>query len=71
MKDYGLRVLVSVFLLAQASLAQSTFGSISGTVKDSSGALVPSATVEAINVGTGSVRHAVTGSAGVFNIPSP
>lgn len=56
------------FLWANAGLAQSTFGSITGTVKDASGALVPSADVEVTNLGTGAVRHVTTGSVGVFNV---
>jgi len=63
-------IVVSVLLVGEAGFAQSTFGSITGTVKDPSGALVPSANVEVTNQGTGAVRHAATGSAGVFNVPS-
>ncbi len=56
------------FLAASASLAQSTFGSFTGTVKDPSGALVPDATVEVSNEGTGVVRKVTTSAAGVFNV---
>jgi hypothetical protein len=43
-----------LFLLSPAcTVAQSTFGSIVGTVKDSSGALVPGASVRLTNSGTG------------------
>ncbi|MGH9328228.1 MAG: carboxypeptidase regulatory-like domain-containing protein [Terriglobia bacterium] len=60
-----------VFLsLALTAKAQSTFGSITGTVKDPSGAIVPNATVRVTNEGTGAVREVTTGSTGVFNVPS-
>jgi hypothetical protein len=58
------------FLIASASLAQSTFGSFTGAVKDPSGALVPGASVEVSNEGTGATRKVTTSSAGVFNVPN-
>jgi hypothetical protein len=58
------------FLFASASLAQSTFGSFTGSVKDPSGALVAAASVEVINEGTGATRKVTTSSAGVFNVPN-
>src|SRR2546421_5740802 len=58
------------FLFASASLAQSTFGSFVGTVKDPSGAVVPGASVEVSNEGTGATHKATTSSAGVFNVPN-
>src|SRR5215471_8584606 len=58
------------FLTASASLAQSTFGSFTGTVKDPSGAVVPGAAVEVSNEGTGVARKVTTSSAGVFNVPN-
>ncbi|MGH9325651.1 MAG: carboxypeptidase regulatory-like domain-containing protein [Terriglobia bacterium] len=51
------------------SKAQSTFGSITGTVTDPSGAVVPNAQVLVTNEGTGAVRTVNTSSAGVFNVP--
>src|SRR5579871_3949730 len=56
--------------LPLAGFAQSTSGSITGTVSDQTGALVPTAKVQVINEDTGSVRSTVTTSAGVFNVPS-
>ena len=52
------------FLFASASVAQSTFGSFTGTVKDPSGAVVPAASVEVSNEGTGATRKVTTSSAG-------
>ena len=45
-------------------------GSISGTVKDASGAVVPGATVAAVNMGTGFRQTAVTDDKGSYSFPS-
>src|SRR5215467_3364216 len=58
------------FLLGFCAFAQSTFGSFTGTVTDPSGAVVPAATVEVINEGTGATRAVTTSSAGIFNVPN-
>src|SRR5580698_7267744 len=47
-----LRLLVCTCLLALAAHAQQVLGSITGTVLDSSGAVVPDATVKATNIAT-------------------
>lgn len=52
-----------------AALAQSTTGSISGSVVDDSGAVIPGATVTATNRGTGMVRTTGSGSGGDFTLP--
>src|SRR5215472_4180746 len=52
------------------AFGQSTFGSFTGMVKDPTGALVPAATVEVTNEGTGTSRQVTTNSAGVFNVPN-
>jgi hypothetical protein len=57
-------------LFISTASAQSTFGSITGSVKDPSGSFVPGADVEVINEGTGVTRRVVTSSAGVFNVPN-
>jgi hypothetical protein len=55
--------------LEQRAHAQSTFGSVLGTVKDSSGKLVSGATVTLINTGTSARRAFTTNASGdyVFN----
>ncbi len=60
----------SALLLAGASttLAQTTTGSITGTVTDPSGAVVPSASVTAINTATGVRTPAVSDAAGSFTV---
>ncbi len=45
-------------------------GSISGTVKDPSGAVVPKATVTATNTDTGVRQVVTTNDAGVYSFPS-
>jgi hypothetical protein len=49
--------------------AQSGQAQIAGTIKDSSGAVIPGATVTAINERTGSMRMAPTNERGSFVIP--
>src|SRR5581483_4741128 len=61
---------IACLWLAPLGFAQSTFGSITGTVKDPAGALVPAADVEVVNEGTGATRRVTTSSAGVFNVPN-
>ncbi len=69
-----LRYLITVacigVLFASLSLAQSTFGSITGVVTDPSGGVTPGAEVTVTNAGTGAVRKVTTGSTGVFNVPN-
>lgn len=50
---------------AQAQLGT---GSIGGTIEDTSGAVLPGATVTVTNMGTGLVRTAITNEAGQFNV---
>jgi hypothetical protein len=64
------RGLVAAVMLSLSGLAFSQgFGTIVGTVTDPSGALVASAKVTAVEVGTGASREAVTNAAGGFVIP--
>ncbi len=55
-------VLTSSVFGGISAFAQSTFGSIIGTVKDQSGSVVPGATVTLVNQGT-SATHTATSSA--------
>ena len=57
------------FLVAGAAVAQVTTGTILGTVRDSSGAVIPGTTVRVKNVETGAVRTAATDSAGRYTAP--
>ena len=53
----------------QRAGAQTVRGSLTGTVQDTSGAVIPNATVEAKNQATGDVSNTVTTSAGTFRFP--
>src|SRR5258708_16409551 len=57
-------------LLIPAGLAQSTFGSITGVVRDPSGAVVPAADVLVTNEGTALTRRATSTSSGLFSVPN-
>ncbi len=76
MKTYGnVRIIVLLSLLAIAGVvaqslrAQVSTATISGTARDSSGAMLPGAEVVVRNVETGISRSVVTDSAGRFRIP--
>ncbi|MBI3896364.1 MAG: TonB-dependent receptor [Acidobacteria bacterium] len=60
-------VLVSVFWFSGVVLAQVTTGTISGTVADSTGAVIPGATVIVRNTETGSSRTVTTDARGRYN----
>lgn len=60
----------AVFLIACVSFAQTYQGRILGTVTDSSGAVVPGATVVVTNSATGVSRSLKTGSAGEYVAPN-
>src|SRR5215468_2258516 len=65
-------VWVSLAILGSPRLAnaQVSTGSISGQVKDSSGAAIPGATVTATNRGTGLIRTAQSAEDGRFKLPA-
>ena len=62
--------IVGLFLVAMAGYAQQTLGTISGTITDSSGAVLPGAKVELVNSETGISRSVVTNSVGFYNAPA-
>jgi hypothetical protein len=62
--------IVCVLGLHQASYAQSTFGTILGTVKDPSGSAVPMAKVDLTNAGTNAVRTTTTRQDGGYEFVS-
>src|SRR5262245_29245253 len=68
------RAALAILIVAAASTlahAQgSFFSSLSGTVADSSGAVIPGADVKVRNNGTGAEYNAVTASDGGFTVPS-
>jgi hypothetical protein len=64
-------VLLAMFalMLAAPAYAQRSTGSLRGTVKDATQAVLPGATVTATNEDTGLVRTTVTNAAGVYSVP--
>ncbi len=50
--------------------SQSSNATVSGTVSDATGALIPGVSVTATNTGTGIVGTAITNEAGAYNFPS-
>jgi outer membrane receptor protein involved in Fe transport len=63
----GLVFLMVALWGAAAVVAQAVFAAITGTVTDSSGAVLPGATVSVTNVETGVVKALSTNEAGVYN----
>ena len=59
-------IFVLILFIPTFSFAQSTQGTILGTVKDSSGAVVPSATVKLADIDAGVTRQATTASDGSY-----
>jgi hypothetical protein len=63
-------LLVCMLLTAGVAVAQRSTGTIVGLVKDSSGAVVPGATLTVRSPGTGLVRTTTTGSDGSYRFPA-
>ena len=67
MKFYKVIGLAALWMLAAASgQAQSTFGTVLGTVKEPSGAVVPNAKVEIVSQGKSTVKATVTDQSGTY-----
>ena len=61
--------LAAILLLAPAVYAQGGFGAIRGSIKDSSGAIVPGAKIAAVEISTGTRNDALTDAEGNFLFP--
>jgi Carboxypeptidase regulatory-like domain/TonB dependent receptor-like, beta-barrel len=59
---------ISLLLSAQAALAQAVYGSIFGTVTDSTGAVVPTASVTVTDVTKGTTATVQTGASGEYRV---
>jgi Carboxypeptidase regulatory-like domain len=65
----GLSVLALSLCLGVGALAQSvTAGDINGTVTDSTGAIIPNATITVTSVATGQTKTATSGTAGEYRV---
>jgi len=60
--------LLMMALCTVSAVAQSTFGSFVGTIKDPQGAVIAGATVKLFRAGTNSVQTAVTGTDGQYTL---
>ena len=65
-----LGALIVAVLLPAAVFAQMTRGSIAGTVRDSSGAIVPGVTVTVTNVATNAIQSVVSDAQGFYRAPA-
>src|SRR5262249_40310114 len=63
------RALILLMTAASPALAQITAATISGTIKDQTGAVLPGVDVTVKNVDTGLNRSAVTDGSGTYTIP--
>ena len=57
-------------LVAASAIGQTTNATLSGTVNDTSGALIPGVSIKATNIGTGIVSTTLTNEAGAYNFAS-
>jgi hypothetical protein len=71
MRQFGILWLTAGFVLTvQAPLRSAVTGSISGTVKDVTGAVIPGATLTVTNAGQGIQNKATTDAKGFYSFPS-
>src|ERR1700744_4244389 len=62
-------VFVVLFSFCSAAIAQVTTGSLLGTVRDASGAVIPGATVTVTDTGKGTTSAKQTDTEGNYSIP--
>jgi Carboxypeptidase regulatory-like domain len=63
-------ILASIFVITTVALWAATGGSISGTVTDQTGALVPDATLELVNTGQHSTYRVKSDRQGLYSFPN-
>ena len=63
-----LRLVAPIALLVGAVLGQSIYGTLTGTVSDSSGAVVPAVSITVQNESSGDIRKTVTNGSGFFDV---
>ncbi len=61
-------ILLLLFVLPALASAQETRATITGTVKDTQGALVPGVTITVLNTDTNVATEAVTNQSGMFSV---
>ena len=62
----GLTLAAVVTLVPRPAVAQTTTGAIVGVVRDAGGAVVPGATVRALNDNTGAAQDALSDAQGLY-----
>src|SRR5260370_4074754 len=62
-------LLMGLCIFSSAAKAQVLYGVLTGNVTDPSGAAVPDAQVEALNIATGMLRLTTSYSAGMYRLP--
>jgi hypothetical protein len=62
------RAVAGCLLIGAIALAQTISGTLTGTVSDASGSVIPDATVVVKNEATGDVRKTVTNASGYFTV---
>ncbi len=67
---YTIAALAALLFASIAAFGQSDTGSLSGTVRDQNGAVVPGAAVTAKNQSTGDERATTSNTDGMFSIPA-
>src|SRR5438552_8192743 len=70
MRRLLLAVVVSCFVLPALTFAQSSNATVSGSVSDASGALIPGVSVTAKNTQTGIVSTVLSNESGTYNFAS-
>src|SRR6266853_4073473 len=65
----GIIAFAGLLVLAPTASAQKTSGTITGTLTDPSGAVVPGATVSVVNERTAAARETMTNEEGSFSLP--
>ena len=69
-KRIALTFMLLVIALSQTGKAQTGLATISGTLTDASGAVIPDAEVILTNTDTGAQQHTKTGTTGIYSIPN-
>src|SRR5436309_1768040 len=69
MRDRCLWSLLCILVLSVSPALAQADGSISGVIRDASGAVIPGAMVTVTNPATNQVRSAISNEAGVYNFP--
>ncbi len=67
--NFSMKVLCLLLILTGMTYAQTTSGTLVGTLTDSNGAVVPNAQIKAANLATGAAREVTTDESGNYSLP--